>query len=409
MRIQNRLTAFISTLMVARFPAQQLLLSSLLICSTSALYAQKAGGTAEDSLNANWRFEPSTDIGGYGNALYQHNSASQTATADLERVVLFVGHRFSPDISFFSELEVEDAKVTGGEEGGEVAFEQAYVKFSLDPMNYFKAGLFLPPLGILNEDHLPTSFNGNERTQVETYIIPSTWREIGVGFYGSINGTPLTYSAGLVTGLSGAAFENGSGIREGRFEGRLATANNGALTGSLQWNRGDLRAKVSGYYGGTVGVNSDSASALQLNSGFFGTPVGLGEADLQYSVNGFTFRALGTFVSIPDAFALNRAYGNNTAESEYGAYLEVGYDLLSSRMKGAQLIGFVRYEKLDMNSKVPSNAVIDERLNQQHVIVGLNYLPVNSVALKADIRFFHTAASSESGTTFVNAGIGWSF
>jgi hypothetical protein len=261
----------------------------------------------------------------------------------------------------------------------------------------------------LNEDHLPTSFNGNERTQVETYIIPSTWREIGVGFYGSINGTPLTYSAGLVTGLSGAAFENGSGIREGRFEGRLATANNGALTGSLQWNRGDLRAKVSGYYGGTVGVNSDSASALQLNSGFFGTPVGLGEADLQYSVNGFTFRALGTFVSIPDAFALNRAYGNNTAESEYGAYLEVGYDLLSSRMKGAQLIGFVRYEKLDMNSKVPSNAVIDERLNQQHVIVGLNYLPVNSVALKADIRFFHTAASSESGTTFVNAGIGWSF
>jgi hypothetical protein len=78
-------------------------------------------------------------------------------------------------------------------------------------------------------------------------------------------------------------------------------------------------------------------------------------------------------------------------------------------MKGAQLIGFVRYEKLDMNSKVPSNSAIDERLNQQHVIVGLNYLPVNSVALKADIRFFHTAASSESGTTFVNAGIGWSF
>jgi len=186
---------------------------------------QQQSGTAEDTLSTSASFMNATAIGGYGSFLYHNNRNAESASADLERMVLFIGHKFG-SISFFSELEVEDAKVSGGEEGGEIAFEQAYLKFNLDPQHYITAGLFLPRIGILNENHLPNTFNGSERTQVETYIIPSTWREIGVGFYGGLSSFPLNYSVALVNGLNSGSFKHGTGIREGRFEGRNATANN---------------------------------------------------------------------------------------------------------------------------------------------------------------------------------------
>src|SRR5581483_9986281 len=143
-------------------------------------------------------------------------------TMNLDRAVLFVGHRFTDKLSFFSELEVEDAKVEGGSDGGEVAMEQAYLKFDLSPRQYIVAGLFLPRIGIVNENHLPVNFNGVERPMVETMVIPSTWREIGVGFYGQTTAFPLSYSVALLNGLNSAGFEHGGGFEGGRAEGQNA-------------------------------------------------------------------------------------------------------------------------------------------------------------------------------------------
>lgn len=367
------------------------LLISLFIIS-QAVFAQKsANTTSEDSLNNNLS-KSATTIGGYGNAFYQRNSAQGTSKIDLERFVLFTGHKFNDKISFFSELEVEDAKVTGGEDGGEVSIEQAYLKFNLNASQYITAGLFLPRIGILNENHLPNTFNGNERNYVETFILPSTWRELGVGFYGNLNNMPLNYSVALVNGLSSGMFEHGDGIREGRFEGRNATANNLAVTAALQYYPGNFKFQVSGYYGGTVGVSKRKADSLGLNSGVFGTPVAIGEADVQYASNGWQFRALGTIVSIPDASAINRAYANNTPETEFGAYAEIGYDLFRL-LKGSgdkQLIVFARDERFNVNAQIPSNGIIDGTLNQNHIVAGFTYLPIRNVAIKADIRVVHT-------------------
>ena len=230
-----------------------LAIASMFFLFPKILKGQEGNFTVEDSLNSRLSSTNATVIGGYGDAVYQNNFNAKMSSIDLERVVLFVGHNFE-NISFFSELEMEDAKVSGGESGGEIAFEQAYLKFNLDQNHYITAGLFLPRIGILNESHLPTEFNGNERTQVETNIVPSTWRELGVGFYGNINFLPLNYSIAIVNGLNSQMFEHGSGIREGRYEGRNATANNLAVTGSMQLYSGKIKLQASGYYGGTVGL-----------------------------------------------------------------------------------------------------------------------------------------------------------
>ncbi len=378
--------------------------------------------TAEDSLQSNSSLLKGTTIGGYGNAAYRRDFNEETSTMNLDRFVLFVGHKFNKQISFFSEIEIEDAKVSGGEEGGEVALEQCFLKFNLNKNHYLVTGLFIPRIGILNENHLPNTYNGNDRTMVERYIIPSTWRELGIGLYGNLNSFPLSYSVGIMNGLNSSAFEHGTVIRGGRFEGRDASANNLAATAAVQYNKNNFKFQVSGYYGGTVGLSPDEASSLKLESGPFAIPVMLGEANVQFESNGFSGRLLGTIINIADANEINKVYSNNTPEVAYGFYGEIAYNLFekSEKLKLEEFHIFVRFEKLDMNATIPSNGLIDGTLDQQHIITGISYLPSKNVAIKADLRMKHTGKQNPNlvinpnetykvDNTFLNLGVGFSF
>ncbi len=387
-----------------RTPAQQLML------------------TNEDSLNAGLSGSK-TVLSGYGSAFYQRDSKQKTASLKLERVVLFVGHQFNSKISFFSELEVENAKVDAS--GGEIALEQAYLKFNLNSSQYITAGLFLPRIGLLNENHLPVNFNGVERPIVEQLIIPSTWRELGIGFYGRSKKLPLNYSVAIFNGLSSADFKHGTGLRDGRFEGRNATANNLAITAAVQYYYKDFTFQVAGYAGGSNGLNKLRSDSLQLSSGVFGMPVYLAEADLRWAKNGWSAKALGTYISFNNATTINKAFANNISSTMYGAYAEIGYDLFTgnAKMANQQLIAFTRFEKLDLNASIPSNAIYDGTLKQQHIIAGFSYLPIQNVVIKLDVRILHTGAENsalvinpspakvpyQQNNSFINLGIGYSF
>ena len=321
-------------------------------------------------------------------------------------------------------MEVEDAKVAGGENGGEVSYEQAYLKFDINHNNYIEAGLFIPRIGIINEDHLPTSFNSVQRPFVETFVIPATWRELGVGYFGSTNRIPgLQYSLGLMNGLNSAGFTAGTGLAGGQFEGRNATAQNVALTGSLVYEIGGLRFQVSGYYGGSAGLTNRKADSLRLDNGPFGTPVALEEADVQYHYKGWYIIVLGTEVQIPNAANINAAYANNTPEQMQGAYGELGYDFLHRKKNGRAFTLFARYEEYNLNSQVADNGIENDEWNQQHLITGISYKPTSGVILKLDFHYQKTgninpalilnpylnAAAYEPQQNFVEAGIGYSF
>ncbi len=332
-----------------------------------------------------------------------------------------------PRFAFFSEMELENALVAGTEEKGEIAIEQAFLKFNLNPKQYIIAGLILPRIGLLNENHLPVNFNGTERPIVEQIVIPATWREVGIGFYGSLNNAPVNYSITyLVNGLNSAEFELGDGIRSGRAEGN-ALANNLAVTASLQYNWQSFRFQVSGYSGGTVGITRRGADSLHLNSGAFGTPVYLGEANVQYNNNGLSIRLLGSYISIPDAGKINTAYAKNMASAIYGVYAELGYDWLKifKPKNQSQFITFARYELIDLNASLPAPplAIYDGTLKQSHFIAGFSYLPIPNVVIKADVRLQQTGAQNpaliinpapnallyQRNNTLLNIGVGYSF
>jgi hypothetical protein len=387
--------------------------------------AQKLAMTGEDSLEAGSNTRK-TVISGYGSAFYQRNFNEQQSTATLERAVLFVGHRFSPKISFFSELELENAKVEGGvSNDAEISMEQAFLKFSLNARRYIVAGLFTPRIGILNENHLPVNFNGVERPMVETLIIPATWRELGIGFYGNSERIPLNYSIALLNGLDGANFEHGTGIRGGRAEGNLASANNIAVTAALQYYWKNFKFQVSAYCGGTVTGSPKKSDSLGLNSGAFGTPIYLGEADAQYENNAWSVKALGAYIHYPDAGKMNSVYGNNTATGMYGVYAEIAYNWLFTQSTKASFISFARLEALNMNSGIAGNGkgIYDGTEKQTHLILGLGYLPLPNVVIKADLRLLHTGPQNpalvvnpdpnappyQQNNRYLNLGIGYSF
>jgi hypothetical protein len=341
--------------------------------------------TREDSLSAG--LTPSSRnviLAGYGEAKYSYDANFETANFNLTRSVLFVGYKFNPKITLFTEIELEDAKV--GEDAGELALEQCLLKFDLNKNHYILAGLFIPRIGIINENHLPTTFNGNDRHMVERLVIPSTWRELGIAYYGNSNRiSGLNWSLALMNGLNAEGITGGNGLRNARFEGSNATASNLAGTASLLYFNSGLRLQLSAYYGGSVGLTPRAADSLGLDSGPFGTPVSLTEFNVQYTLKGFTFKGLAVTFSIPDADRLNVAYAGNPPEKMYGYFAELGYNLLeSTKWKDKTLTLFARYESLDLMSEVPENGIRDELYKQNFIVAGLTYMPVKGVALKFD-------------------------
>jgi hypothetical protein len=172
-----------------------------------------------------YKVRQGVSLGGYGEVLYE-NFASETQSdvpsgltdqIDALRAIVYVGYKFSDKILFNSEVEFEHGST---EEGGSVSVEFAYLDYRLSPQVGVRAGLLLPPMGFLNEIHEPPAFLGALRPVTEQLIIPSTWRENGIGVFGGTES--FNYRAYLINGLDATGFTAEEGLREGRQNGAEA-------------------------------------------------------------------------------------------------------------------------------------------------------------------------------------------
>ena len=180
-----------------------------------------------------------TNVVGYGEVAYSKFRQSGNATADLQRFVFGFNHRFDERLTLHSEIEIEHAVVSSAD-NGEAAIEQAWLNYKVSDAANVKGGLFLIPLGILNETHEPPTYYGVMRNQVETRIIPTTWRELGAGVHGVV-GEGLSYDVGITTNFdSGKLDERTTGIRSAHQEGQEANARNLAVYGALNYRRAGL-------------------------------------------------------------------------------------------------------------------------------------------------------------------------
>lgn len=362
--------------------------------------------TALRSTQAAAQDEEHTTIGGYGEVHYTNATGPDTpGEVNVRRFVLYLAHSFSERLAFRSELEVEDTKVEGGEEGGEVALEQLYLDYTLSPAAIIRAGLVLPPIGIINETHEPPTFNGVERPAFDRDVIPSTWRDIGVGLVGALPGSSgISYRVYFLNGLVASGFSADAGIRGGRQEGKEASFANPSLTGRLEWARPGLRLGGSFWYGGSA--NQDPA----LGTGTFDNAVALVSADARYDVGPFMFRGVVANVSIADADLIDAAYGTGVGSRIAGGYVEGAYNLLGTLAPASaqQLNAFVRHERYNTQAGVPSGVTRDDALARRITTFGLSYKPVYNVVFKGDYQLRRNRAGVGEDEQ-LSLGVGYQF
>src|SRR5205823_3581472 len=109
----------------------------------------------EQQVSAQAEEQSATTLWGYGEIAYARptHNASETH-ADLARAVLGWGHRFDDRTRMAAELEVEHA-VASATDKGEVEIEQFYAERDFNDRIGGRAGLFLIPIGFINEHHEP--------------------------------------------------------------------------------------------------------------------------------------------------------------------------------------------------------------------------------------------------------------
>ena len=332
-----------------------------------------------------------TTVGGYGELHYNNLSngaGTDKKLLDLHRFVLFVNHEFNDDIRFFSEFEIEHAFVSDNNDGsgntspGEVEVEQAYVQFDIGENSNIDAGVFLIPVGILNETHEPPTFYGVERNPVEKYIIPATWWEGGAMFSSRFD-SGISYDVALTSGLDG-----GTNIRGGRQKTGKANASTLALTGRVKYTgmRGlEIAGTVSLQDDMTQGLGSAPATTDPDLANVEGAT--LVEAHARYNISDFTLTALYAQWNIDGAGA-----SATEKDKQDGGYLEASYKITPKW--GV----FVRQNQWD------NGGAGDTEETQSDI--GVNFWPHENVVIKADYQAQNDAAGNFDG---FNLGVGYQF
>ena len=323
-----------------------------------------------------------TSIGGYGelhyNNLDDQNGSSDKDEIDFHRFVLFFGHEFNDDLRFFSELEVEHAVVEGG--AGAVELEQAYLQYDLNENNTVTAGLFLVPVGILNETHEPPTFYGTERNPVEKNIIPSTWWEGGLMASGEIT-EGFSYDVAVTSGLKTDVGTNYK-IRKGRGQVAQATAKDPAYTARLKWTGvPGLELAATIQYQQDIAQGQDSS----VDSGT------LFETHAVFERGGFGLRAL---------YATWNLDGDGPksvgADEQTGWYVEPSY-------KFSDNFGiFARYNEWDNQA---GNST-DTEYGQ--IDLGINWWPHKDVVVKLDYQD-QDVPKGKTELDGINVGLGYQF
>lgn len=358
-------------------------------------------------------------IGGYGEVHYNQPFSSTTrsnGTLDVHRMVMLLGYNFNARTQFVSELEFEHV--------GEVFVEQAFLQHKIN--NYFnlRAGLLLIPMGIVNEYHEPTTFNGVERPLVDSKISPTTWREIGLGFSGNIIPASLKYQAYLVNGFNGykagAGTLNGNnGFRNGRQKGAESYISSPNYTGKIEYYgiRG-LNLGLSAYFGKTQstlynGLNKTNVAGLAKADSSV-TNISMVGVDARYNLGGLQMRGQLYYTAIGNTeqynkFTAKSGVNNDLGSAMSGYYVEAGYNVLkfASNTK-TELIPFVRYENYNTHEATAGTLSKNKAYNNNVITSGLTCKLAKGVVVKADLQFVKSEAAAEYSKVF-NAGVGVMF
>jgi len=370
--------------------------------STAAL----AQDTKLDSLRVvnrvlNYNNKSKLTIGGYVQIDYNEPDGSTPGKLDVHRLVMLFGYKFTDKVSFLTEIEFEHVK--------EVYVEQAFVNYNVNNNFNIKGGLMLVPMGIVNEFHEPPVFYGVERPGLDHDIVPTTWREIGVGVSGKFDAIDLKYQGYIFNGFASYVDGEGKlrgkdGLRKGRQKGAESIINSPNLSVKFDYyGILGLKLGLAGYFGNT---QTDDTSIEGATVG-----VSMIGFDARYMVNSLELKGQYIYTDLSGTEAYNSLTGKDLGSKMNGFYGEVAYDImpLINQKSDKKFVLFTRYEKYNTQKSMDGSLEANKAYDRSNITLGLDFKIAPGVALKTDYQWFDNAVPNNTLNNQFNAGIGIMF
>ena len=390
------------------------------------------GGYGEVALSRNFY---SDHVSRYSLA-DEHKKDPSHGRFDIPHAVIYLGYDFGKGWTMGTEIEFEHGGVgmayekedeEGGEweqeveKGGEVELEQFWIQKSFGRWANIKAGHIVVPVGLNNAYHEPLNFFTVYRPEGENTVLPSTWHQTGVSFWGKTKG--WRYELQFLAGLNSDNFTNTGWINKGPgtpTEGEIATKYGTALRIDNYCIKG-LRIGLSGYYGHAIG-NSYPNNKDGAESKYKGV-VAIGAIDFTYNNYNWIVRGQADYGYVSDAKQLkyftNRLNGLSpfhhsafVSKNAFAYGIEAGYNVFSQieklRQDNQKLYLFGRYEHYNPYASKTKNTSYDYT-NVQRMAVGINYYPVKQIVVKAEYshRFLKSQYNNEPAINIGVAYEGW--
>lgn len=357
-------------------------------------------------------------IGGYAQIDYNQpfdKDVRRNGVLDVHRLVMLFGYQFSNRTQFVTEIEYEHVQ--------EVYIEQAFLQHRFLPWLNFRGGLVLIPMGIANEYHEPPTYNGVERPFIDNVISPTTWRELGVGFTGTVLPASIKYQLYVVNGFNGyngtGRLNGSNGLRSGRQKGAESYISAPNLTAKLEYyGIKGLNIGLSGYFGDTQstlynGILKDDNNAIsRADSSVVG--INMIGIDARLTRGAFQLRGQYYYVSLNNTEEYNKFTAvngnpNNLGSAMLGYYLEGAYNVLKHVPSTSyELTPFLRYERYNTHHAVAGNLAKNNAFDKRAIVAGLGWTLAPGAVLKADVQWVKSEADPKSAKAF-NAGIGIMF
>ena len=366
----------------------------------------------------------------------EHKNDPSHGRFDIPHMVVYLGYDFGKGWTMSSEIEFEHGGTGGAyekevdeggewesetEKGGEVALEQFWIQKSFAPYANIRLGHMVVPVGLNNAHHEPTNFFTVYRPEGENTILPSTWHQTGIDFWGRAG--DWRYEVQFLSGLNAENFTSDGWINKGAsspLEFELATTYGTSLRID-NYSVPGLRLGLSGYYGHSIG-NGYPRNKEGVDEEYKGV-VAIGCFDFTYKGHNWIVRGQADYGYIGDTEELAYIYNRINAKSPYHtrtavsqnafAYgIEAGYDVFSQIRKlkedGQRLFLFGRYEHYNPCASSSVKKKYDYH-NVKRMAVGINYYPLKGVVLKADYshRFLKSQYNNEPSFNVGIAYEGW--
>ena len=426
-RLNSVMKRFIYTLMM------------MAICLTGSAQKNNADSTKTSRLS----------VGGYGEANFtrnyysdhvsrysqpeEHKNDPSHGRLDIPHAVIYLGYDFGKGWSFGTEIEFEHGGAgiayekedeEGGEweqeteKGGEVELEQFWLQKSFAPWANIRVGHIVVPVGLNNAHHEPLSYFTVYRPEGENTIMPSTWHQTGVSFWGRAG--KFHYEAQFLGGLNADQFTNVGWIHKGhKSPMEFDVANKYAAALRIDnYSIPGLRIGLSGYYGHSIG-NTYPNDANGTGATYQGK-VAIGAIDFTYNAHNWIVRGQADYGYLGNASELKYMYNRLNSKSPFkhsafvsgNAYamgIEAGYDIFSQiqsmRQQGERLYLFGRYEAYNPYAS-DTKGISYDYTAVKRMAVGLNYHPIKQIVIKAEYskRFLKSKYNNEPS---VNIGVAY--